>query len=259
MKVVVKVGTSTLTQGSKKLSLKYMLELTRQLSFLHEQKHEVILVSSGAIAAGRELLAHPTEDQSLPFKQMFSSIGQVELMRTWSKLFFLHDIHVGQLLLTKDDLSDAKRCLNAKETLSCLLQHRVVPIINENDSVATEEIRVGDNDNLAALVVNLIGADLLILLTDQQGLYTEDPRINPNASLISVVEKIDESIFSLAKGPSTTMGTGGMITKIEAAKIATDAGVLTVIASSAIPDVIIEICNGKKIGTSFLPKKNGDF
>ena len=257
MRIVVKVGTSTLTQGGKKLSQKYMLELTGQLSSLQAIGHEVILVSSGAMAAGRELLGITPVDQSLPLKQMFAAIGQVELMRTWSKLFLLHEIHVGQILLTKEDLSDAKRCQNAKDTLSCLFQHRAVPIINENDSVATEEIRVGDNDNLAALVGNLMGADLLILLTDQQGLYTADPRLDPAATLIPLVECIDDSIFALAKGPSTSCGTGGMITKIEAAKIATDSGTLTIIASSAIPNVLIDICNGKKIGTSFLPKTRG--
>ncbi len=254
MRVVLKVGTSTLTQGGKKLVQKYMLELTRQLVFLQSLGHEVILVSSGAMAAGRELLGLTPVDQSLPLKQMFAATGQVELMQIWSKLFLLHEVHVGQILLTKADLSDEKGRLNAKETLNCLLQHKIVPIINENDSVSTEEIRVGDNDNLAALVVDLIGSDLLILLTDQQGLYTADPRLDPDAVLIPLVTCIDDSIYSLAKGPSTHCGTGGMITKIEAAKIATDSGTLTVIASSAIPNVLIDICDGKKIGTSFLPK-----
>ncbi len=251
-KIVVKVGTSTLTQGGTKLSHKYMLELTRQLAFLHEKNNQVVLVTSGAIAAGRELLQHPILERSLPSKQMFSAIGQVQLMQTWSKLFSLHDIHVGQLLLTRDDLSNRKRYLNARDTLSCLLQHQVIPIINENDSVATKEIRVGDNDNLAALVANIIGADLLILLTDQQGLYTSDPRLNPDAQLISVVKYVDDDVFALAKGSSSTLGTGGMTTKLEAAQKATQCGTLTVIASSAIPDVVINIFDGKQIGTSFL-------
>lgn len=251
-KIVVKVGTSTLTQGEKKLSQKYMLELTRQLATLHERGNQIVLVTSGAIAAGRELLQHPIVDRGLPSKQMFSAIGQVQLMHIWSHLFSLYEIHVGQILLTRDDLSNRKRYLNARDTLSCLLQHQVIPVINENDSVATKEIRVGDNDNLAALVANVIGADLLLLLTDQKGLYTADPRMNPKAELISVVKHIDEAIFSLARGSSTTLGTGGMTTKLEAAKKATQCGTPTVIASSAIPNVVIDICEGKQIGTSFL-------
>jgi glutamate 5-kinase len=250
-KIVVKVGTSTLTQGSKKLSRKFMVELARQLAHLHEQ-HHIILVSSGAIAAGRELLHHPTIEKTSPSKQMFSAIGQVQLMHTWTQLFALYDIHVGQILLTRDDLSNRKRYLNARDTLSCLLHHKVIPIINENDSVATEEIRVGDNDNLAALVSNLIGADLMILLTDQQGLYTADPRHNPKAELISEVAHIDDSIFALAKGSSTSLGTGGMTTKLEAAQKASQCGTQTIIAQAATPNVLIDICEGKQIGTRFL-------
>lgn len=252
MKIVVKVGTSTLTQGSQKLSRKYMLELTRQIAELHARGHQVILVTSGAIAAGRELLRHPTIERSLPAKQMFSAIGQVQLMHIWTNLFSLFEIHVGQLLLTRDDLSQRKRYLNARDTLSCLLHHKILPIINENDSVATKEIRVGDNDNLGALVSNLIAADLLILLTDQQGLYTADPRVNPEAKLIPVVAHIDESIFALARGSSTSLGTGGMTTKIEAAQKACECGIPTLIASSAHPNVLIDISEGKQIGTLFL-------
>lgn len=250
-RIVVKVGTSTLTQGGKKLSNAFMLELARQLAHLHTEGNQVILVTSGAIAAGRELLQHPTIDRSLPSKQMFSAIGQVQLMQTWTLLFSQFNIHVGQLLLTREDLSNRKRYLNARDTINCLLQHKVVPIINENDSVATKEIRVGDNDNLAALVANLIGADMLILLTDQQGLYTADPRLNPEAELISVVKHIDDQIFALAKGSSSALGTGGMTTKLEAAQKASQCGTQTFIASSALPNVLIDISAGKKIGTLF--------
>lgn len=252
-KIVVKVGTSTLTQGSKKLSKQAMLELARQLSIIYQKENtDVILVSSGAIAAGREALQYPTLDRSLPSKQMFSAVGQVQLMQIWTQLFGLFDIHVGQLLLTRDDLSDRKRYLNARDTLDCLLQHRVLPIINENDSVATKEIRVGDNDNLAALVANLVGAHLLILLTDQEGLYTADPRVNREAKFIPEVKTIDDSIFALARGSSTSLGTGGMITKLQAAQRATQCGTPTVIASFAKPNVLIALCEGKSIGTLFL-------
>lgn len=251
-KIVVKVGTSTLTQGTKQLSQKFMLELTRQLASLHEQGHQVILVTSGAIAAGRDQLKHPKIDKTVPSKQMFAAVGQVQLMQTWVKLFSLFDIDIGQVLLTLDDLSHRIRYLNARNSLGCLLQHHIIPVINENDIVATREIRVGDNDNLAALVAALVGADLLILLTDQKGLYTADPRHNPDAEFIPVVKKIDESIFSLARGSSTSLGTGGMSTKIQAAQTATKCGTPTIIASSSHPNVLIEIMNGNSIGTTFL-------
>jgi glutamate 5-kinase len=251
-KIVVKVGTSTLTQGEKKLSRRYMLELVQQIVHLQNQGIQIVLVSSGAIAAGREMLSLPKVDRSLPSKQMFSSIGQVRLMQTWSELFALFDLHVGQVLLTRDDFSNRKRYLNARDTLHYLLKNNVIPIINENDAVATKEIRVGDNDNLAALVANLIEADVVILLTDQEGLFTADPRLNPNATLIPVVTRIDESTFALAGGSSTSLGTGGMTTKIEAAQIASQSGTRTIIASSSRPNVLIDIAHGHQIGTLFL-------
>lgn len=250
-KIVVKVGTSTLTQGAKTLSRKYMVELTRQLAHLHEKGNQIVLVTSGAVAAGRELLSHPHLDRNVPSKQMFASVGQVQLMQTWTKLFSLYEINVGQLLLTREDLSHRNRYLNARDTLECLLQHRIIPIINENDSIATKDIRVGDNDNLAALVANIIAADQLILLTDQKGLYTADPRLDPEAELISVVDQIDEQIFNLAKGSSTSLGTGGMYTKIEAAQKASQCGIPTVIAAANHSNVLIEIYEGKPIGTTF--------
>ena len=251
-KIVVKVGTSTLTQGGSKLSRRYMLGLVDQISRLRAAGKEVVLVSSGAIAAGRELLALPHADRSVPTKQMFAALGQVKLMQTWSDLFGLYDIHVGQMLLTREDFSRREGYLNARDTLACLLQHQVLPIINENDTVATEEIRVGDNDNLAALVAHLLTADLLVLLTDQEGLYTADPRLYVGAELISVVEEIDESIFALAGGSSTNLGTGGMTTKIEAARMATRRGTRTVIASAMHPNVLMDIVAGEQVGTLFL-------
>ncbi len=251
-KMVVKVGTSTLTQGGQKLSRRYMLGLVQQLAQLQAEGIVVVLVSSGAIAAGRELLNLPKVDRSLPAKQMFSSIGQVKLMQIWSELFSLFDLHVGQVLLTRDDFSERNRYLNARDTLECLLKHQVIPVINENDTVATKEIKVGDNDNLAALAANLIEADLLVLLTDQEGLYTSDPRLNKDATLISVIPTIDDSIFALAGGSSTSLGTGGMTTKIEAARIASQSGTRTIITSSARPNVLIDLAQGKQIGTCVL-------
>lgn len=252
-KIVVKVGTSTLTQGSKQLSRKYMLELARQLAHLHEKGDRVILVTSGAVATGRELCQAGNHSQ--PTKQMFSAIGQVRLMEAWMQLFSLFEIHVGQLLLTRDDFTMGERHRNTSHTLECLLTHRIVPIINENDSIAIAENRIGDNDNLAALVAGLVGADLLVLLTDQQGLYTADPRMDPAATLIPVVDMIDEQILKLARGSSTTLGTGGMITKLQAAAKATEMGIPTVIASAGQHNVLLEISNGKQVGTSFLANK----
>jgi glutamate 5-kinase len=253
-RLVIKLGTSTLTQGTKQLSRRYMLEMARQIVYLREQGKQVVLVTSGAVAAGRELLGHPTIERYWPSKQMFASVGQGRLMQIWADLFGVFNVHVGQLLLTRGDFSNRERYLNIRDTLHCLLKHDVLPIINENDTVATKNIRVGDNDNLAALIANLIAADRLILLTDQKGLYTADPRQNPEAKLISFVKHIDESILSLAGGSSTMLGlgTGGMVTKVQAAHLASQSGTSTTIASSASPNVLIDIAEGKSLGTLFL-------
>jgi glutamate 5-kinase len=251
-KIVVKVGSSTLTRGSQKLSRRYMTSLAEQIACLHEQGKQVVLVSSGAVAAGRELLQFPKMDRSLPAKQMFASIGQVKLMQAWSEVFSIFDLHVGQVLLTREDFSHRKRYLNARDTLTCLLRHQIIPIINENDTVAIKESKVGDNDNLAALVANLMGADAVILLTDQEGLYTADPRFDPKAQLIPIVEQVNETIFALAGGSVTSLGTGGMLTKIEAAQIASQCGTRTIIAASSRPNVLIDIVQGKAVGTLFL-------
>lgn len=253
-KLVIKLGTSTLTQGTKQLSRRYMLEMVRQMVHLREQGKQIVLVTSGAVAAGRESLGHPTVERHWPSKQMFASIGQGLLMQIWTDLFGLFNVHVGQLLLTRGDFSNRTRYLNMRDTLYCLLRHGVVPIINENDTVATKDIRVGDNDNLAALVANLIAADRLVLLTDQEGLYTADPRQNPDAQLISTVKHIDDSIFNLAGGSSTSigLGTGGMFTKIQAAHLAAQSGTSTIITSSSSPQVLLDIAEGKAIGTLFL-------
>lgn len=253
-KLVIKLGTSTLTRGTKQLSRRYMLEIVHQIVHLREQGKQIVLVTSGAVAAGRELLGHPTIERYWPSKQMFASVGQGRLMQIWADLFGLFSVHVGQLLLTRGDFSNRGRYLNIRDTLHCLLQHQVLPIINENDTVATKDIRVGDNDNLAALVANLIAADRLILLTDQKGLYTADPRHDQNAKLIPVVEHIDNSILSLAGGASSSLGlgTGGMMTKIQAAHLASQSGTSTIIASAATPNVLFEIAEGKSVGTLFL-------
>jgi glutamate 5-kinase len=252
-KIVIKFGSSSLTNGSKQLCRPQMVELVRQLCHLHAIGHEIIVVSSGAIAAGRELLSVETKTTCLPTKQMMASIGQVKLMHTWSELFSIYGVMIGQILLTREDISDIKRAENAKNTFYTLLEHRVIPIVNENDSVATEEIRFGDNDTLSALVAQLIGADLLILLTDQEGLYTADPRLHTDAKLIQFIDNIDDSIKLCARDSSNPhgIGTGGMATKVEAARIATQTGATVTIASSKEPNVLIELLAGKQIGTTF--------
>lgn len=250
-KLVIKVGSSTLTQGTQALSRRHMLGLAEQMAHLKNQGLELVLVSSGAVATGRELLH--SSSQPVPSKQAFASIGQVKLMHTWVELFSLLDLQVGQVLLTKDDFSEPKHALT-RNTLNSLLQH-IIPIVNENDTIASQGSRIGDNDNLAALVAHLIEADTVILLTDQEGLYSADPHLHPDAKLISVVNDIDETIFALAAGSSTSVGTGGMITKIEAAQTASRAGIRTIIASSARPNVLIDLIEGKQIGTLFLGEK----
>lgn len=248
-KIVIKVGSSTLTQGTQNLSRRYMLGLVQQIAHLKSQGLQLVLVSSGAVVTGKELFNIP-KDCSLPSKQAFASIGQVKLMQTWAELFSLLDLQVGQVLLTKDDFFNPKLYLT-RDTLNSLLQH-IIPIINENDTMATTETRIGDNDNLAALVARLIGADTVILLTDQEGLYTSDPRLNPDSRLISVVKNVDQTIFALAADSSTSLGTGGMTTKIEAAQMASQSGIRTIIASSSRPNVLIDLVEGQQIGTLFL-------
>lgn len=252
-RIVIKLGTSSLTNGTKQLSRPHMVEFARQISRLHEEGHEVVLVCSGAIAAGREMLPHTKLGTSLPPKQMLASVGQVRLMQIWTELFGIYGVLISQILLIRSDFSDEKRYLNAQNTFNALLSHRVLPIVNENDTVATEEITVGDNDNLSALVAKLIEADLLMLLTDQEGLYTADPRKDPNATLISNVETIDANILSLGTGSSHPegLGRGGMATKIEAARLATQSGTKTAIVGYWVNNAILDIAAGKTLGTQF--------
>jgi glutamate 5-kinase len=254
MRIVVKVGTSTLTGGTPRLHRQRMLELVQQAARLHQAGHEVVLVSSGAVAAGRERLGFPELGRSVPAKQMLSAVGQSRLMQIYGELFDIFSIAVGQVLLTREDLSHRTRYLNARDTLLTLLDQRIIPIINENDTIATHEIRVGDNDNLSALVANLLEADLLILLTDQPGLFTADPRHNANAQLIAEVAHVDTETYALAGGTGSVLGTGGMVTKIQAAQLATRSGVTTIIASGKMPDALERIARGESVGTRFAPQ-----
>lgn len=252
-RIVVKVGTSTLTNGTKQLHRQRMLEVVEQVAQLQQQGHEMVLVSSGAIAAGRERLGFPDLSRSVPARQMLSAIGQSRLMRIYNDLFDIFEVMVAQVLLTRDDLSNRARYLNARDTLQTLIEQRIVPIVNENDTTATHEIRVGDNDNLSAWIATVLEADLLIILTDQLGLFTADPRHHADAELIRHVARIDQTTWALAGEAGTTMGTGGMVTKIQAAQIASRGGVPTIIASGKEPQVIARLVAGEEIGTRFEP------
>lgn len=250
-RIVVKLGTSVLTGGTQRLNRAHMMELVRQFAALHNDGHQLILCTSGAIAAGRERLGYPKEPDSVNIKQMLAAVGQSRLMETWERLFEIYGIHVGQMLLTRSDFEDRSRFLNARDTLQALLDHRIVPVVNENDAVATAEIKVGDNDNLSAMCALLAEAELLILLTDQPGLFTADPRKHSDALLISEVLDIDEELRRLARGTATGLGVGGMKTKLEAADLARRAGADVVIAAGSADDVVKRIVSGEKIGTRF--------
>lgn len=249
--IVVKLGTSVLTGGTDKLDKAHMVELVRQCCELKKQGHQVVMVSSGAVAAGREQLLKPC-GTSLVDKQMLAAIGQGQLIHIWQSLFALYGVNVGQMLLTRADVDDRERYLNARDTLTALLSYSVVPIINENDAVATSEIKVGDNDNLSALVAILANADKLLLLTDQDGLFTSDPRTNADAKLIDEVTHINDELRQLAGGSGTNLGTGGMATKLQAADIARRAGVEVIIAKGAGSNVILKCMSEQLPGTRFL-------
>ncbi len=255
-RLVIKLGTNLLTGGTGRLDPDTMTHLVGQVAKLHQQGHEIILVSSGAIAAGRDKLRLKRDRKDIPFRQVLAAVGQGCLMHTYEQLFDKHGIVVAQALLTKADLSDRAGYLNARNTLLSLLDLRVVPIINENDVVATDEIKeakFGDNDNLSAMVANLVDANLLILLSDVAGLYTADPRLDSKARLIPTVKRIDADIERIAGGAGTSRGTGGMVTKIAAAKVATSSAIAVAIADGSLPDVITKLAEGESIGTLFLP------
>lgn len=255
-RIVVKLGTNLLTKGSDRLDKDIMPSLVSQIASLHHKGLELVVVSSGAIAAGRYKLGLNKEPKGIPYKQVLASVGQSRLMNVYEQLFKQYDIAVAQALLTKADLSDRAGYLNARNTLLALLELRILCIINENDVVAIDEIqeaKFGDNDNLSAMVANLIDADLLIILSDTAGLYSADPQRHPNAQLIKQVDKIDAEVERLAADTLSKTGTGGMITKIEAARLATASGVTVVIADGRLTDIILKLSAGEAIGTRFTP------
>ena len=254
-RVIIKLGTSTLTGGTSRLSTPQLIELVRQCAILHDDGCQLVVTSSGAMAAGREALEFPELPKFVPAKQMLSAVGQPRLMALYSELFSYYGKTVAQVLLTRSDLSDRRRYLNARNTLEALLAHGIIPIINENDTVATEEIRLGDNDNLSALAANLLEADLLVLLTDQEGLLTGDPRRDKDVSLVKEVTGADipEALWQAAGGSQTSLGTGGMVTKLRAADLARRSGTRVVIARGSDQDVLLRIANNEQIGTTLEP------
>ena len=252
MRIVVKVGTSTLAHSTGRLNIRHTEELVKVLSDLKNAGHEVILVSSGAIGMGvgkLSLSARPTDMSS---KQACAAVGQCELMYTYDRLFSAYDHTVAQILLTGVDIEHASRRENIQNTLTRLLELGALPVLNENDTVSTDEIVIGDNDTLSAAVAATISADLLVLLSDIDGLYDRDPRRHADAHLISVVERVDDDLYTLAEDSSTGLGTGGMITKLRAAAIATAAGCEMVIANGSKPEVLYDIAEGRPVGTRFL-------
>ncbi len=254
-RIVAKFGTNVLTAGTDKLDLEIMASLVGQVARLHRNGVQMIVVTSGAIAAGRHRLGIHRDRKDMPYRQVLAAVGQSDLMQAYQELFAWHEITVAQTLLTRRDLADRQGYLNARNTLLALLELGVVPIVNENDVVAVDEIegaKIGDNDNLSALVANLVDADLLALLTDTPGLYTADPQLDPTATLIPRVDRIDETIEALAGGTRADgRGVGGMATKIQAARLATAGGADVIIAAGREPGILLRLAQGEAVGTLF--------
>ena len=257
-RIVVKIGTSTLTGGSRHLDLPRMMTLVQQITRLMAAGKQVVIVSSGAIAVGRDWMDHPDLPRTIPSKQMLSAVGQPRLMNAYEQLFSIYNQKVAQVLLTREDISDRRRYLNARSTLESLMGYGVVAIVNENDTVATEEISIGDNDNLSALVANLVEADLLVLLTDQPGLFTADPKRKKHAELITLIDtpEISREIWEAAGGTDSALGTGGMVTKLQAAEVARRSGTDVVIADGGETDVLVRLAAGEAIGTRIRAEVN---
>ena len=255
MKIVIKVGTSTLAHAGGHLNIRRVEELCKVMSDLKNAGHELILVSSGAIGMGVGKLSLKELPADMPTKQAAAAVGQCELMYTYDRLFSEYNHTVAQILITAADVNHGERHENFRNTLNRLLELGVLPIINENDSIATEEIVIGDNDTLAAMVAVSANAELLILLSDIDGLYTADPHKDPEAKLIETVTEIDEDVMALGGGKGSSLGTGGMKTKLAAAKIATEAGCDMVIANGSVPMSLYDLAEGKPVGTRFVAKK----
>jgi glutamate 5-kinase len=255
-RVVVKVGSAVLTASQGGLDTEHIQALTDSLSRVQKKGHELVLVSSGAIAAGVKKIGLRRKPSSIPEKQAAAAVGQASLMWVYERSFNKNGHKVAQILLTRDDVSDRRRFLNARNTLWTLLRWGILPIINENDSVVIDEIQFGDNDCLSALVTNLVQADLLVILTDTDGLFDADPKVSPEARLISMIENVDERVLSLVQLTTSDVGTGGMTSKLQAAKTAAIYGVPTIITSGRSSDILERVLAGEDVGTLVLPKEN---
>lgn len=257
-RIVVKVGTSSITHGTGLLNLERIEALSRQLADLHNRGIEVVLVSSGAIGAGMGKLNLKERPKTVPEKQAAAAVGQGVLIHMYQKTMSEYGKTIAQILVTKDDLADRGRFLNARNTIFSLLAHGVIPIVNENDAVATDELKygnkIGDNDTLSALMVSLVDAELLVILSDIDGLYDANPATHPEARMLPEVYEITQSVIEMAGGSGSVLGTGGMATKIKAAQIATSTGADMLIASTAVPQVLYRLLDGEALGTLFLRK-----
>ncbi len=251
-RIVIKIGSAVLT-SSRGLDRVVVHRLSDQIAELLNAGREIIIVSSGAISSGMKKLGLKERPKTIPAKQATAALGQSFLMQAWEEAFDKYEILVAQILLTGEDLADRKRYLNARNTLETLLEWKVVPIVNENDTVITNEIKFGDNDQLSVLIAGLIGAELIINLTDIQGLFDSDPRDNPEARLISTVHRVDENLLACASNQCTELGTGGMVSKLLAARKAMSIGIPMIIAPGKKRDVILDIFSGEDIGTLFVP------
>lgn len=254
MRIVVKVGTSTLAHPSGLINIRRVEELCKVMSDLKNAGHDIILVTSGAIGMGAGKLQLSERPRDVAAKQAAAAVGQCELMYTYDKLFSEYNHTVAQLLMTGSDFENEERHINFKNTMDKLLEFKALPIINENDTVATDEIKVGDNDTLSAMVAVNVSADLLILLSDIDGLFTADPHTDPNAKLISVVSEINDDILALGGDEGSAFGTGGMRTKLHAAQICTEKNCDMIIANGEKPDILYDIVDGKAVGTRFIKR-----
>lgn len=255
MRIVVKVGTSTLTHKAGRINIRRVECLCRVLSDLKNAGHEMILVSSGAIGMGVGKLSLKEKPTDMPTKQAAAAIGQCELMYVYDREFSQYNHTIAQILITNSDVENEKNHNNFINTVTRLLEFGALPIINENDTVSTEEIEIGDNDTLGAIVATSAKADLLVLLSDIDGLYTKDPRRSDDAELIPEVYDLTDEIMAMGEGKGSSLGTGGMFTKLRAAKIATSEGIDMIIANGDDPNILYDIADGKPVGTKFFGKK----
>ncbi len=255
MRIVVKVGTSTLTHATGRINIRHVEALCKVLSDIRNAGHELILVSSGAIGMGVGKMNLTKRPDDMPSKQAMAAIGQCELMYVYDRLFSEYSHVVAQILLTGEDLRDQKRHTNFINTIFRLLELGAIPVINENDTVATEEVSVGDNDTLGALVAESVRADLLVILSDIDGLYSADPRLDPAAELIPVVTELTPQILASAGQKGSALGTGGMATKLNAASVCMKAGADMLIVNGSRPEILYEVMDGKAVGTRFIGRR----